>query len=74
MSGADAVRTDTGRHMIDWKKYRESIGYTQARMSKEAKSWYSLALGYRAAAELLNEFRDRIPRDTRRSHSTRHSQ
>jgi HEPN domain-containing protein len=57
--------SDTGRHMIDWKKYRESIGYTQARMSKEAKSWYSLALGYRAAAELLNEFRDRIPRDTR---------
>jgi HEPN domain-containing protein len=54
-----------GSYVIDWRKYRESIGYTQARMSKDAKSWHSLALGYRAAAELLNEFRDRIPRDTR---------
>jgi hypothetical protein len=51
--------------MIDWKKYRESIGYTQARVSKDAKAWHSLALGYRAAAELLDEFRDRIPSDTR---------
>jgi HEPN domain-containing protein len=51
--------------MVDWKKYRESIGYTQARMSKDAKAWHYLALGYRAAAELLNEFPDRIPSDTR---------
>ena len=51
--------------IMDWKKYRESIGYTQARMSKDAGAWHSLALGYHSAAELLNEFRDRIPRDTR---------
>lgn len=51
--------------MVDWIKYRESIGYTQAKMSKDAKAWHSLALGYHRAAELLNEFADRIPRDTR---------
>jgi HEPN domain-containing protein len=51
--------------MVDWKKYRESIGYTQARMSKDAKAWYGLALGYHRAAELLNNFADRIPSDTR---------
>lgn len=51
--------------MVDWKKYRESIGYTQAKMSKNAKAWYALARGYHLAAELLNEFADRIPHDTR---------
>jgi hypothetical protein len=51
--------------MIDWKRYRESIGYTQAKVSKDAKAWHALALGYHRAAELLNEFPDRIPRDTR---------
>ena len=51
--------------MIDWKKYRESVGYTQARMSKDVKAWYALALGYHRAAELLNDFPDRIPSDTR---------
>lgn len=51
--------------MVDWKKYRESIGYTQAKVSKDAKAWHSLALGNHAAAELLNEFADRIPSDTR---------
>ena len=51
--------------MVDWKKYRTSIGYTQAKMSKNAKAWYSLACGYRLASELLNEYADRIPGDTR---------
>jgi HEPN domain-containing protein len=51
--------------MINWKKYRESIGYTQAKMSKNAKAWYGLASGYRLAAEILNEFADRIPGDSR---------
>jgi HEPN domain-containing protein len=51
--------------MVDWTKYRESIGYTQAKVSKDAKAWHALALGYHRAAELLNEFPDRIPRDTR---------
>jgi hypothetical protein len=51
--------------MVDWKKYRESVGYTQAKVSKDAKAWHALALGYHRAAELLNEFPDRIPRDTR---------
>ncbi len=51
--------------MVDWKKYRESIGYTQAKVSKNATAWHSLAVGYHRAAELLNEFPDRIPRDTR---------
>jgi hypothetical protein len=50
---------------MDWKKYRESIGYTQAKMSKDVKAWYSLAVGYNHAAELLHEFADRIPKDTR---------
>ena len=51
--------------MVDWKKYRESIGYTQAKMSKNAKAWYDLACAYHLAAELLNEFAERIPRNTR---------
>jgi HEPN domain-containing protein len=50
---------------MDWKRYRESVGYTQAKMSKDARAWYGLAMGYHRAAELLNEFADRIPRDTR---------
>jgi hypothetical protein len=25
--------------VVDWKKYRESIGYTQAKVSKDAKAW-----------------------------------
>jgi HEPN domain len=51
--------------MIDWKKYRESIGYTQAKMSKNTRAWHDLAVGYHSAAEILNEFADRIPHDTR---------
>lgn len=51
--------------MVDWKKYRESIGYTQAKMSKDTDAWYNLAIGYNRAAQLLHEFCDRIPRDTR---------
>jgi len=51
--------------MVDWKKYRESIGYTQAKMSTDMNAWYNLAIGYNRAAELLHEFCDRIPRDTR---------
>jgi HEPN domain-containing protein len=51
--------------MVDWKKYRESTGYTQAKMSKDAKSWHRLAIGYNLAAELLNEFAERIPQDSR---------
>lgn len=51
--------------MVDWKKYGESIGYTQARMSKETVAWYNLAVGYNRAAQLLHEFSDRIPRDSR---------
>jgi HEPN domain-containing protein len=34
-------------------------------MSKDTNAWYNLAIGYHRAAELLNEFCDRIPRDTR---------
>jgi HEPN domain-containing protein len=51
--------------MVDWKKYRERTGYTQAKVSKDANAWHTLALGYHLAAELLNEFRDRIPSNTR---------
>lgn len=51
--------------MVDWKKYRESIGHTQARMSKDTVAWYNLAIGYNRAAQLLHEFGDRIPRDSR---------
>ena len=51
--------------MVDWKKYRESIGYTQAKMSKDANAWYNLAIDYNRAAELLQEYGDRIPGDTR---------
>jgi hypothetical protein len=51
--------------MVDWKKYRESIGYTQGKMSKDAKAWCALALGYHRAAELLNDFPERIRSDTR---------
>jgi HEPN domain-containing protein len=51
--------------MVDWKRFRESIGYTQALQSKDANKWHSLALGYHAAAEILEEFRDRIPHDSR---------
>jgi hypothetical protein len=51
--------------MVDWKKYRESIGYTQAKVSKDANAWHRLALGYHAAAQILNELSERIPSDTR---------
>jgi HEPN domain-containing protein len=51
--------------MVDWKKVRESIGYTQALQSKDANKWRSLALGYHAAAEVLEVCRDKIPHDTR---------
>lgn len=50
---------------MDWKKYRESIGYTQAQMSKNALAWYGLATSYNRAAELMHEFADRIPKDSR---------
>ncbi|CEG10625.1 hypothetical protein BN961_04065 [Afipia felis] len=51
--------------MTDWKNIRKSVGYTQAIQSKDATQWHSLARGYRAAAEILNEFSDRIPSDSR---------
>jgi HEPN domain-containing protein len=51
--------------MVDWKKHREGIGYTQAKMSKDAKAWHRLAIGYNLAAAILNEFGERIPGDTR---------
>jgi hypothetical protein len=51
--------------MVDWKKFRESTGYTQAKMSKNAAAWHRLAVGYNLAAGILNELRDRIPSDTR---------
>jgi HEPN domain-containing protein len=51
--------------MVDWKKVRESIGYTQALQSKDANKWHSLAVGYHAAAKILEECRDNIPSDTR---------
>ncbi len=51
--------------MIDWKRVRESIGFTQALQSKDAKKWHSLALGYHAAAKVLEECRNKIPHDTR---------
>jgi HEPN domain-containing protein len=51
--------------MIDWKKHRERVGYTQAKMSKDAGAWHRSALGYRAAAQILDEFSERIPSDTR---------
>jgi HEPN domain len=54
-----------GAIMVDWRKYRESIGYTKAKVSKDARAWYNLASGYYRAAELLNEFADRIPSDSR---------
>jgi hypothetical protein len=51
--------------MIDRKKFRESIGYTQARQSKDSEAWRSLADGYYAATKVLNEHRESIPNDTR---------
>jgi hypothetical protein len=51
--------------MVDWKTVRESIGYTQARQSKDAGKWRSLAFGYHAAAKVLDEHKDQIPGDTR---------
>ncbi|MCK1562442.1 hypothetical protein IVB08_00255 [Bradyrhizobium sp. 173] len=50
---------------MDWKKYRESVGYTQAKMSKDATAWRRLADGYNRAAELLEQQADRMPGDTR---------
>lgn len=51
--------------MIDRKKFRESIGYTQARQSKDYEAWRSLASGYYAATRVLNEHREAIPNDLR---------
>jgi hypothetical protein len=51
--------------MTDWKSVRESIGFTQALQSKDAKKWHSLAQGHHAAARILEERRDQIPHDTR---------
>jgi HEPN domain-containing protein len=51
--------------MIDWKRIRESIGYTQELQSKDANKWHLLAAGYHAAAEVLEICRDKIPHDTR---------
>jgi HEPN domain-containing protein len=59
------VHTRAKDKVVDWKKYRESIGYTQAKMSKDANAWWSLAKGYHLAAEILNEAGERIPSDTR---------
>ena len=61
-------RTDwrgTSIAMIDWKRIRESIGYTQAKQSKDASKWHYLAVGYHAAAKILEEHQDKIPADTR---------
>lgn len=51
--------------MTDWKKHRERVGYTFSKMSKDVGAWHRSALGYRAAAETLNECHEQIPGDTR---------
>lgn len=51
--------------MNDRKRIRETIGYTRDGQVANADAWYSGAKGFRAAAEVLNGYGDRIPGDTR---------
>jgi hypothetical protein len=51
--------------MIDMKTIRESVGYSHQKQRKNADAWYSLAVSFHAATEILDEFRDRIPSDSR---------
>ena len=51
--------------MLSSKTTREILGLTRQRQNANAAAWYSLAKSFHAAAKVLNEFRDRIPSDTR---------
>ena len=56
-AGANAV--------IDRKKTREKLGYTATSQNKNPTVWFWLARGFRAAAEVLHDNEERIPRNSR---------
>jgi HEPN domain-containing protein len=55
--GSDAMSTS--------RRIREIVGLTRQRRIADAVAWYALAKSFHAAAKVLDEFRDRIPSDTR---------
>ena len=74
------LRAETGRYKITgsptsatlWdaavtkmKRIREVMGHTREKQIVNVKAWYSLARSFHCAAEILDEFKDRIPSDSR---------
>lgn len=51
--------------MTDRRKIRQIVGYTHKHQTTNANAWYALAKSFHAATEVLQEFQDRIPRDSR---------
>lgn len=53
------------KEMISRRRTREIVGYTRDKLAADSNAWHSSAIGFRAAAEILKEFSDRIPNDSR---------
>jgi hypothetical protein len=51
--------------MIDRKKTRDVVGYTRAEQAVSAEAWFHVANSFHAAAQLLSEFSERVPADSR---------
>jgi hypothetical protein len=51
--------------MIDRKKMRDVVGYTRAEQAVSAEAWFRVANSFHAAAQLLSEFSERVPADSR---------
>ena len=47
------------------KRIRETLGFTHQNQIANVAAWHSLAKSFHCAAQVLNEFGDRIPSDTR---------
>lgn len=51
--------------MIDRRKIREHLGHTRDQQVASADAWFALAKSFHSATQVLDEFSERIPSDTR---------
>ena len=56
---------EMGLQMTDRKKTRAIVGYTQKQQIANSAAWYALAKSFYSAADVLQEFQERIPHDSR---------
>src|ERR1700730_14156962 len=65
ITGGTTTATLWDSAVTKMKRIRESLGQTHRKQMANVAAWYSLAQSFQHAAQIIDEFKDRVPSDSR---------